>query len=103
MQRIEIGNSKTVSFSFYTVLSNIGYVLTFDYNYRVSAWYFGIADANGNFIKTGIRVKSSIPLLFSYSDDRLPPGELVVVDLTGLGAEPNFDNFDVTHVLTYEE
>jgi len=100
---ITLGESRDVSFSFYTTLSGTKFVLMFDYNYRAASWYFGIADANGDIIKTGIKVKSNIPLLNTYNDDRLPLGELTIVDVAKTGRDPIFDDLDNTHVLMYEE
>jgi hypothetical protein len=65
------------------------YVLNFAFNEREARWYLTIADEAGSPIATGIKLVANRRLLRPYRyDDRCPPGELVVSDISGDGSPP---------------
>lgn len=65
------------------------YVLSFAYNEREERWYLTISDEEEDPIATGVKLVSNWPLLGPYRyDDRCPPGELAVSDISGDGSPP---------------
>lgn len=59
------------------------YVLDFGYNEREERWYLSILDDEEEPIAKGIKLITGWSLLYPYRyDDRCPPGEMTVADLT---------------------
>ena len=68
------------SFSESVTLDGKEYQLSFAWNSRGAFWKMMIADSNGTIISTGIRLCISYPLKRQHTDNRLPPGEFLVMD-----------------------
>lgn len=75
-----------------TRLDGRDYVLTFSYNEREDRWYLSLYDDEDKPILLGLKLVSNFPLLRHYHwDERVPPGELMAVDLaTNLSPPPGF-------------
>ncbi len=54
---------------------------------REGCWYLDVNDQNGNPIAPWVRLVIGLPLLRRFQDPRLPPGLLMVVDMTGEGRD----------------
>lgn len=68
------------------------YLLRFAWNQRESRWRLSLFTENDEPIVHGLKLIANWPLLRRYRyDDRVPPGELFVVDWTGDGAPPLLD------------
>lgn len=80
-----------------TRLDGREYVLRFAWNQREARWYLTIADDEDTVLLAGRKLLSNWPLLRHYhaADARLPPGELMVVDLTGDNVPPGLDDLAI--------
>ncbi len=68
------------------------FILKFYYNERESRYYLGIYDEQEDPILVGLKIVANWPLLRHYGyEPRLPPGELMAIDLTGDGTPPTLD------------
>lgn len=75
-----------------TRLDGRDYVLQFAWNEREARWYLSLFDEEEQPLALGIKLVANWPLLRFYRfDPRVPPGELMVVDLTGDGSPPGLD------------
>jgi hypothetical protein len=79
-----------------TRLDGREYLLRFSWNEREERWYLAIADEAEVVLVLGIKLVANWPLTRFYKfDPRLPPGELMVSDLTGTGTPPGLDDLGV--------
>ena len=62
-------------------LDQVEYVLSFTYNTRQAAWYFGIADRLGVALLRGIKAVNQWPLMPTNRSEALPAGQFVVYHL----------------------
>ena len=83
----------------FVTLDNEEYTIVFDYNRRQSSWYISIGDG----VLNGIRISGNSDILEHHHYLDVPPGEIKIVDLDGLGREPDADTFGDRVILTYEE
>jgi hypothetical protein len=75
-----------------TKLDGRDFVLRFSYNQRIERWYLSIYDDEDTPLRLGLKLIANWELLQHYRyDDRLPPGELWVMDLTPDGSPPTLD------------
>lgn len=75
-----------------TKLDGRDYLLRFAFNEREAAWRLSILEPDETPLLLGLKLVANWPLLRHYHHDpRLPPGELMVVDLTGEATVPGLD------------
>lgn len=75
-----------------TKLDGRDYLLRFSWNEREERWYVSIFDDEENPLVQSIKIICNWRLLRAYhADPRVPPGEIVATDLTGLNVPPGFD------------
>jgi hypothetical protein len=75
-----------------TRLDGRDYVLRFAFNERENRWHLSILDDEERPILLGLKLVANWPLLRHYRwDPRVPPGELMVLDLTGDRTPPGLD------------
>ena len=86
-----------------TALSGRDYVFNFAWNARESAWYFDMADQDGDPILLSIKVTVGFPLGARCLDTRMPPGVLMAVDLTGQDLDPELEDLGTRVRLMYIE
>lgn len=60
-----------------SALDGVEYTLSFAFNGREKCWYLSIGTAAGVPIVSGLKIMANTYLLQRYTDDRLPPGELI--------------------------
>ena len=77
------------------------YIFRTYYNTRDKAWYLDLLEQDETPIIYGLKLVINWGLLARYQDDRLPPGELITVDLAGDSNEVDRDNFGDTVRLVY--
>jgi hypothetical protein len=76
-----------------TRLDGRDYILHFAYNQRTDRWYLSLHDDENVPLIAGLKLVANWPLLRHYQwDERVPPGELTVADLTGDGTPPGLDD-----------
>jgi len=90
---VEIPFKDLPSFIEEVTLDNTPYVLKFDYNSRVEAWYISFNNREQTPIVTGIKMVLFHELISEYPDRGLPPGELWVFDPTGGQNPPGREDF----------
>jgi hypothetical protein len=93
MSTLTIPTSKIEAFySQRTRLDGREYLLRFAWNQREERWHLSIFDEAEQPIVQGLKLVANWPLLRFYrADPRCPPGELWVMDLSGDGSPPGFD------------
>ena len=70
-----------------TTLEGRDYVLSFRWNERSGRWYMDVSDQDEVPLAVGVKLVPSYPLLGVYIDDRLPPGQLLLVDMEDTDAK----------------
>lgn len=79
-----------------TRLDGKDYTLQFAWNQREERWHVSLLDESDEPIVRSIKVLANWPMLRDHRhDDRVPPGELVAVDLTGNNGPPLFDELGI--------
>lgn len=73
------------------------------WNERIEFWNMGVFTADGEVIIRGIRTVANIDLFGPYSDERLPPGQLIAFDSENKGADPGRNDWVERHQLLYAE
>lgn len=68
-------------------LADVDYRLTLAYNTRDARWYLDVALSDGTDLVNGVPLVTDTPLLLRHSNEDLPAGILMLVDVTGEGAE----------------
>lgn len=88
---------------FYTVratMDGADFYLRFEWNSR-SGWYMGMADAEKSVIFAPRKLVADRNLLLFRTDERLPPGALLLWDSTGRQQDPGYEDLDQRHFLLY--
>lgn len=84
-----------------TQLDGQTYNLRVHWNEREGSFYLELGDVDGDPIVASRKLVPDWPLIFRVRDDRRPPGELLMVDLTGSGIPPQLDELGERVVLLY--
>lgn len=78
------------------------FVLRFDWSHREGRFYLSIKDAEETLLLLGAKIVANWGILTrSHHDPRLPPGELIPIDIEGGGEPPGFDDFGTRVRLFY--
>ncbi len=85
-------------YSFTKELDGVVYSFRIGYNLRTNSWKMNIDD-----LVKGLRLSGGVDLLKQFKHLDLPQGELRLVDLDGLGREPNKTNLGDRVILQYTE
>ena len=91
------------AFTFQTDLDSVTYIFKFRYNSRMDRWAFDIQTANAGPIISGIPVLTGTSLLKRFEDDRLPEGELFVLNKEDETASPGRNDLQENVFILYEE
>lgn len=83
------------------ILAGQEFVIALRWSDFEGCFYMSIGDANGNAIVRGIRVVSNLPLLSPYTLDRLPRGELSVLDSSPSPTDPTLSSLGERHTLVF--
>jgi hypothetical protein len=85
-----------------TVIGAAAYILTVRYNARMDRYIMDIADASNTPIIQGLPILSNTNIYGLYVNKlpvSLPNGSLLVVDMSGLGADPQLGTLGGTVVV----
>ena len=85
------------------VLDSETFIFEFHLNARANRWSVNIFDVEDVPVRHGIRLIEGTDLLQRIALASRPPGQLIVVDLTGAGIEPDADTLGVDVSLRYVE
>ena len=88
-------------FDFTVELDGETFALHLQFNERDGAWYVDILTAEDDPIVMGRKVVLDLPLFGRYRDERLPVGQLVAVDTSGLQIEPAYGDLGRRVQLVY--
>lgn len=99
---LPITNEK-YNYKFDIVLEGKKYFFSFNYNNRIDAWFMDIADEVESPIVEGLMLFLGLDLLEQYADERLPQGNLFIVNNKEEFIEPTEENFGVDVKLYYNE
>jgi len=89
--------------SFTTILDGIELGFELLNNTRGDYWTMNVYSAAGDLLAAGVRLVTNWPLALRNTDERLPPGRLMLLDQSGAGTEADFEALGTTHVLMYKE
>lgn len=86
----------------YTIaLDDVTFRVTLTWKTRQEGWYLSLYDVDENELLLGKRLSVDTPLLERYEIDGLPPGELMLVDMEGVGTEATLESLGRRHLLWY--
>ena len=83
-------------------LDGATYTLGLQWNVRDESWYLSLADEAGPIV-SGLRVVADTPLLQFVAHARRPPGELLALDTSGVGLDPQLGELGARVLLCYLE
>jgi len=85
-------------------LDGIRYGLHAYYSFRQASWLLDMTTDSGEPLLLGLKLVPEYPLIGHLVNERLPPGELRVRDVTNAGGAPGRDDFGRgrAFVLLYE-
>lgn len=89
--------------SFTTILDGIELGFELLNNSRGDYWTMNVYSSAGDLLAAGVRLITNFPLMLRNNDERLPPGQMMLVDMTGAGLEASYEALGTTHVLMYKE
>ena len=95
--------SDVPAFTFQTDLDGTTFTFKFRYNSRMDRWAFDIQTANEDPIISGIPVLTGTSLLKRFEDDRLPEGELFVLNKEDETASPGRNDLQENAFILYDE
>ncbi len=84
-------------------LDGVVYRFKLSYRERYDCWDLQVATSTGEVVIDGIRVTEGVPLLDTWMDSRLPPGDLTCIDSQNLGAHPTRNDWKERHYLRYDD
>lgn len=88
-------------FSQRVVLDGVEYILDIEWNQR-KGWFFSLADAaTEEPLITGKRMVVDWPLLYGCTDERKPPGVLMLIDASGQSRSAGYDDLDERCLIAY--
>jgi hypothetical protein len=99
---LEFGKDRPAFQTLKVTLEGSVYYLRLEWNMR-HGWYLGIQDSSQSVIFHPRRLVADYDFLGAVSDNRRPPGKLVLADTTGQGMDPTFESLGREHVLYYVE
>lgn len=82
-------------------LDQLPFVLDFRYNTSAEAWFMDILLRDETVVVGGVKMVQGAALLQQHIDDRLPPGEFVVVSSGVCGCAPDYDEMGSEAALIY--
>lgn len=100
MLEIRIPDPTRPFFSQRVTLDGTDYVLRLEWNMR-HGWEWSLYDANEDPIALGRKLVVAWPLLLGLTDERTPPGNLIVYDTTGKNDYPGLNDLGARHRLIY--
>jgi hypothetical protein len=86
-----------------TQLDGRQFRLTFAWSLREEAWYLDIAARDGTLLAAGLKLAEGVNVLRREASSDLPPGPLILLDMTGARAECTHDDLGKRWVLFYGE
>lgn len=91
----------TEAWSQSTELDGRVFRLDFAWSLREEAWYLDISSVDGTKLAAGLRLAEGVDVLSRWASDELPPGPLVLLDMTGAHAEPTLAGLGTRWVIFY--
>lgn len=79
------------------------FIIRLLWNERANHWFMTLRDSAGTDIVTGFKVVADIPFAVHCVDERIPAGQLWIVDTTGAGADPGLREFGARVRLLYAD
>jgi hypothetical protein len=92
---------KTPAWRVEVSLEQLPFVLDFRYNSIAEAWFMDVLLRDETIVVGGIKLVQGAALLQQHIDDRLPPGEFVVVSSGVCGCAPDYDEMGAGASLIY--
>lgn len=88
-----------------TNLDGRDYILRFQYNQRMCCWYMSIFDEDDEPITVGRRLSEGVIIGRHVRDERMPPGQIMVIDMQSSRTEgprdPGRYDLGTRHRLAY--
>ena len=97
-------DSEFDSFDFSVDLDGVTYTIDMSFNRRANLWMTSLWDSErDNLILGQIPALSGISLFYNYANAEIPPGEMLFIDETGQGRNPDRDNLGTDIKMIYIE
>jgi hypothetical protein len=90
-------------FSIQIALDGATYEIECRYNTREGSWYFSLLDADGEPIEMGRKMVADWSMIYRSQHASRPPGEILVLDLSGAGLDPGEGDLDDRVILVYAD
>ena len=91
------------AFTQVTTLDGKNYLLSFRFNARDGKWRFGLTFEDVELLRALPLVETADMTFFHRHVPNIPPGTFQVVDLDGLGRDPDTATFGDRVILQYDE
>lgn len=102
LRQLPIINAK-LDQEFTTTLEGTAYTFRIKWNFRASRFVMDLLTEQGEPILEGVPMVVSWPLIGRFKDERLPPGEIFVLDITDTNSEPGEESLGTTHFVMYAD
>lgn len=86
-----------------TELDGRAFRLSFAWNLREEAWYLDISARDGTLLAAGLKLAEGVNVLRREASSEMPPGPLVLLDMTDAREECTRDELGSRWVLFYGE
>ncbi len=86
-----------------TELDGRQFRLSFAWSLREEAWYLDISSRGGTLLAAGLKLVEGVDVLRREASSDMPPGPLVLLDMTGAHAECTHDDLGKRWILFYGE
>lgn len=100
MEFISLPDPPVPFFSQRVSLDDQDYTLNLEWSMR-NGWYLGIKDANDEVICYPRKLVVQWDFLRNITDDRAPPGVLLLIDMSATYTEPDYNSLDKRTKLAY--
>jgi hypothetical protein len=102
---IPLPQTNGAEFSFNTVLFGVSYTFRFFFNIRDQSWSIDMLAPDGSPIMQGQRAITGYDLMAIVTDNRKPPGYLLLIDTAtgGAGTEPGINDLGRRVQMVYND
>lgn len=91
------------AYKFQIELEQTLFNMEFTFNAREDRWFMDLSDSTGEPIVRGVKLLTGWPILSRFQDDRMPLGELFMLDTAGEDKHATRDDLGDRVVMVYRE
>ena len=86
-----------------TDLSGVVFRIRIEWNTRGEFWTIGLLEMDDTVIVDGQAIRADWEPFRQIVDERMPAGRIIVVDMTGAGTDPAYDDLGVRVLVMYDD